>query len=560
MFGFTVVVLKEQEHYTMPVGFHAKLEGKVWVKHSSNGVFENQKHLTEENNELIGFDGVLFNESAILSDYQLSTNKQLVKAWSNNVIADSHVKGEFACFFIDSQGKLFVKANPNGTKPWFYTETRDAVIVSNSLKEVASLLKCFGEELTINEKAAMELLSYGFLIGNKTTFENITKLRAGEQLRASSCGVDVLACSRHNSIKYNSKSLAENAKTLSELLTENIQDSYSYNKAYGYKQVATLSGGLDARLNVVLAKKLGFNIDETYSMGQSGHADILISEKIADYLGAKQNDFLLDNAQHLKQLKENIVLNEGLVLYSGSAHLLAMLKSSKTELGLIQSGQMGNVIGGGSVSQSVEIEPNLIGKAYNNKYSHLTDSWVKKELKQWKNEEVAKINERVFNGVNNGSWISEAYGYYTSPFLQANVIEFVLSVPPSQKANYKLYMELIATHFPVMKRWAWDRTGLSPMGVWTLTYGKWRNRVLKVWQQKVLRKSQKASMNPYEHWEKKHAWLTEFVTTHWKENRHVVENHEHVYQVATEIMKTGSLLAKTQVLTLIAGLNYHLNE
>jgi asparagine synthase (glutamine-hydrolysing) len=559
MFGFTIVLLNGQAHNKLPVGFQSKLRGKVWVKHNSNRVFEELKYIAEENNELIGFDGVVFNEAALFSRYQLNFNVQLVKAWSNNAIADKDIKGEFSCFYMDEHC-LRIKANPNGTKPWFYAKTKHGVVVSNSLKEVTSLLKCFDETLVVNEQAATELLSYGFLIGNKTTFENVTKLRAGEQLNANANQVEVLASKRHNSISHNTNSLAENAEILSQLLTENIQDSYNYNKVRGYKQVATLSGGLDARLNVVLAKKLGFNVDETYSMGQSGHADVLIAEKISKSLNAKQHTFLLDDATHLKLLKENIKLNEGLVLYSGSAHLFAMFQDSQKAFGLIQSGQMGNVIGGGNVSQPVEVEPNLTGKAYNPKYICLTESWVNDELNHWKNEEVAKINERVFNGVNNGSWISEAYGYYTSPFLQANVIEFILSVPLSQKVNYTLYMELIKNHCPAMKQWAWDRTGLSPIGVWTLTYGKWRNRILKVWQQKVLRQSQKASMNPYKHWAKKHTWLNEFIATQWEENKQVIESHEQVFQIATDIMNNGSVLHKTQVLTLVAGLNYHLNE
>lgn len=559
MFGFTIVLPENITEQNILDGFHSKLSGKAWVKFSGNKSFEHLKFLEEENEAVIGFDGVVFNEVELLKKHELNNTKQLVKAWCDNEIEDVDVKGEFACFYIGENG-LRIKANPNGTKPWFYTKTKQGVVVSNSLKETTSLLKHFGESLVINDKATMELLTYGFLIGNKTTFENITKLRAGEQLNTTANQVEVLASKRHNAISYNTNSLAENAEILSQLLTENIQDSYSYNKAHGYKQVATLSGGLDARLNVVLAKKLGFNIDETYSMGQSGHADVLIAEKISKSLNTKQHTFLLDDATHLKLLKENIKLNEGLVLYSGSAHLFAMFQDSQKTFGLIQSGQMGNVIGGGNNSAPVEVSPNLIGKAYNNDFVSLTNNWVNAELSDWKNEEVAKINERVFNGVNNGSWISEAYGYYTSPFLQANVIEFILSVPPSQKVNYTLYMELIKNHCPAMRNWVWDRTGIAPIGKWTLVYGKWRNRFLKVLQQKILKQTHKASMNPYEHWAKKHTWLNEFIAKQWEENKQVIENNEQVLQIATDIMNNGLVLHKTQVLTLVAGLNYHLNE
>lgn len=544
----------------MPSEFSEKLAGKVWCSLKTNNTFEKAKFLTENQDWLYGLDGVIFNESALKSQYGLTQSEEVIRHWSKHQINDESIKGEFAGFALHKQDGLFIKANPNGTKPWFYVQAPFGTIISNSLKSITQLLKRFNEPLYPNEKAAMELLTYGYLIGNKTTFEGILKLRAGEQLLYKEEILTIKPCSRLNEISYQEKPIKEQASVLNELLTENIVDSYRFNKSHGYDNIATLSGGLDARANITIAIAQGHTVDHTLCMGQTGSADMVIAANISKELGLKHTAYSLDSAKFLKNIKENISLNEGLVVYSGASHLYAMLQDHKTPIGLIQSGQIGNIIGGYCISGTEENKPNLSGKAYTTNNLSIVNEWVNEEIKEWKNEEVAKLSERFFNGTNNGSWIAEKNGYYTSPFLQSNVASFILGVHPKQKVNYQLYFHWIKHHMPSMMNWPWEATGVKPTGTWTIEYGKWRNRVLKGYWQYLRGKHNKLSMNPYDFWWKEHAWIPTFVQAYWDKYHDILKPYHLTYKMAEEMFRTGTLLEKTQVLTVLVGLNYHLNE
>lgn len=557
MLGFTLVKFKRTLPEQTWSGFSVYAKQNLFVKHTTNQAFAKLKFVKQVGEGLFGLDGVILNESALKSAYGVADITAIIAKWSLNKLPSTRIKGEFSCFYVNKENTLFVKANPNGTKPWFYSETDQATIVSNSLKEVIAARKQLKAAVTFDEKAGYELLTFGFLLGNKTYAQEIKKLTADNQLVVND-SLSVKQTNELNAITYNSKTLTENTRIVFEQLKENVKDAYAFNKANNYKQVVTLSGGLDARLNAVLGKKLGFKIDQTLAMGQSKHADVTIAEEIAKQISGQHTTVLLDNAAHLKEIDKIIAQNEGLVLYSGSAHLQKLMKPVQ-EIGLIHSGQMGNVLGGGMLSQPKRTSPNLLHKAYSNKYIH-TITWQDEELKNYANEEVAKISERVFNGVNNGSWSTEPFGYYSSPFLQANTIGLLLQIPPEQKFGYRLYFELIERFLPEMQQWKWDRTGMKPSGLWTLEAGKWMNRFKKLWQQKLLHQYQKSSMNPYEFWWREHSWLSELYLSYWEKYKHTLSEKIELYAIASDLMANGTVLEKSQVLTLIGALNFHFYE
>lgn len=552
MYGFTIYIANNpwQAHREFD---YQQIKPSVYVHHLSNQVLGKENYYVADQDEVFGLDGAWVNLETLKKSHACS-DKELIRKWNQNELHVESVMGEFAVFYHNSANELYIKTNPNGTKPWFYYRNKKGLIVSNSLKQVAALAKELNWSLTLNETAALELLSFGFVLGGKTLLAEVNKLTASQTLFYCKQQLVVKTEQHYSKITYRASDIKKHTAEVYEQLKENVNKLYQFNANRQFQQCATLSGGLDARLNVLLAKQLNFSIDKTMAMGQSGHADIRIARQVATFLKTNHHEEILDAATHLKQLTSCVQANDGQVIYAGAAHLHHMFKKLNVQTGVIHTGQMGNVVGGGQLSVSHERAPNLHGKAYANRFLDKLTPVVNTLMEQYNNEEHAKISERVFNGVNNGFWATEFAGYYSSPFLQANTISLLLSIPPEDKYQYRLYFNLINTHVPEMKKWPWDRTGLKPGNMQSLALGKWKSRVNKLWHEVVLGNYSKSSMNPYKHWEKTISWLPSWLNEQCEIQ--VLDKYPETKEMATTIMQRGNLLEQTQVLTLIHAIKW----
>jgi len=79
-------------------------------------------------------------------------------------------------------------------------------------------------------------------------------------------------------------------------------------------------------MNVAKGKVLGCDGILAVTFSQSGYLDGRIAKRIAADFGFDFLFFSLDNVNYLKDIEDPVVANDSQVLFSGAAHLLAMIR------------------------------------------------------------------------------------------------------------------------------------------------------------------------------------------------------------------------------------------
>ena len=67
---------------------------------------------------------------------------------------------------------------------------------------------------------------------------------------------------------------------INELMEKSITSNWNKDKEYTNKHISLLSGGMDARVNVLIAKELGFNDITTITFGQLKSKDIKYAQEL----------------------------------------------------------------------------------------------------------------------------------------------------------------------------------------------------------------------------------------------------------------------------------------
>ena len=141
-------------------------------------------------------------------------------------------------------------------------------------------------------------------------------------------------------------------KEIDNRFKEAVAAEYDKDLEYGYRHVATLSGGLDSRMNVTYAKKLGYQNLLNITFSQSDYPDELIAKRIATDYGYEFLFFSFDNGNYLKDIEKPVSMNDGLIFYAGSAHVLSVISLLEwDQSGLLHGGLAGEIFKGALLSE-----------------------------------------------------------------------------------------------------------------------------------------------------------------------------------------------------------------
>jgi asparagine synthase (glutamine-hydrolysing) len=347
-------------------------------------------------------------------------------------------------------------------------------------------------------------------------------------------------------------------KKMDSLFSEAIKLEYEKDLEYNYSHVATLSGGLDSRMNVMNAKKSGYSDLLCLCFSQSNYHDEIIAQKIASDHGFDFIFHALDNGNYLKNIEEAVLINDGLTLYAGSAHMQFSLKLLEWEkIGLLHTGMIGDLIMGSYLSEinHTPVDDSAIKK---NAYStRLVDKNILDKLnipKNYENSELFAFYERCVNGVFNGYRIIEHFTEFSSPFLDKDFLAYVMRIPPKYRYKEEIYLKWILSEVPEATEYPWEKTGAK------IDAGPGKQFIYQVFRflrAKYLGKNNINSMNPFEYWYHTNPGLREIIEAYYATNIDLLGKHPVVMDDAQRLFSEGTFIEKTQVLTLLAAIKLH---
>lgn len=543
-------------------------KGKYYIERRTINKFLNDKIFFENKDFIILTEGVILNRKQLEEKYNKTNFFETIILMYQNLGEDffKEFRGSFSGFLYDKfKDKWIIYTNHFGDKQVFYYTNNDNFIIGSEVLYITNYLKKNGFSYTFNTNGAYMLLTYGYMLEDNTLIKEIKKLIAGHYIVLEKGTFKIKKYFEIDNEPDYSLKEDEIIEELDNLFKKAVKLEFEKDLEYGYKHIASLSGGLDSRMTVWVANKEGYNDLVVYTFSQSDYLDEKIAKKIASEL---KNEFIfksLDNGIYLiknDMVRRQVEINFGNVLYSGNAHVrsFADLINFKN-FGLVHTGQLGDVIVG----------------TYSSKPFHLTNfnfltgsysTFLKDKLKNiklnniYKNEEKFKMYNRGFNGILQGNLPFQEYTEVVSPFLDIDFFNFCMKIPLKYRYNHKIYFKWILKKYPKAAKYKWEKINAKITTPLLNIFGRKipLTQIIPKITKKLFYKSSinsKYNMNPFDYWYRKNPELKEYFDMKFYENKKTFDVQKELLEDAERLYNNGNVIEKTQVLTLLEAYKFY---
>lgn len=531
--------------------------------HHSNQKFLREKILNEDNEVIIGTDGVILNLTSLKTKYHCEDVFVLIKTMYIKGGKDfvKELKGDFSGFIFQKNDRsCFVYCNPTGSKRIFHFQNDSYFIFSSDLKSISHIKDQLKLPNKLDEQSAYLLLTNGFMLEDFSLLKDVKRLMPGNYLYYDGSNRSIIEYFHLRNIVKTNDSRDEIIEKMDILFNKAVRLEFEKDFEYGYKHMATLSGGLDSRMTVLVAHELGYDEQLNFTFSQKGYLDEKIARRIArDY----KHDFhfeSLGTGDYLKAIDTSVALNDGLVLYSGSAHLLYALNRMNTDgYGLIHTGLVGDAVIGSFLSRPYAIKATPTDGMYSKTLAHRVTDLISKVIEHYPNEEIYKFYSRGFLGAMNGNYSIDLFSQGVSPFLDIDFLSYCISIPDEMKYKQEIYIDWIARKHRRFADYPWEKTGVSPLksynykkyldpGYYLRMKGKFFDR---------LSGKMKSGMNPMDYWLEQNESLRAYLDTYFDEHIASISWNTTLQNDCQKLYKEGNSGEKFQVLTLLSAIKLH---
>lgn len=511
--------------------------------------------ITEEN--ILILEGIIANTSRLLSEYGLPNihSLLLLAIKDESIIARLH--GQFFLFFLDkTSSTLKVYTNISSTVRIYYFWDGEELIVSDKILSITKALKAKGKSYSISELGARMTLSYGYMLEGYTTIDEVKQLPSASLL----CHQNGQFSQRRYfswDLQVEERSEKQIYSVLTELLTNAVEMAFQRDE--DRQHLAFLSGGLDSRLVVYTAHRLGYRGFETLNFSEPGYLDHTIALCIAKELGLKLNFFSLGKGEYLYHLPENLLYHEGQIVLHGAAHLFRAIRSLRlSDYGILHSGQIGDILKGSYLQARAHTPVNLVAAAYSTrilqdfstKLAHIRDSYP--------HHEAFVFYNRGLNGMINGDLASYYDTYSLSPFLEPQLMQYSLKIDPFLRQGSRLYLNWMKHSFAKAAKHKWEKTGAKasdPFLLVKLKYNLWRgsDKIKRM----LTHQPNRLNMNPFDYWYQTNAVLREYLKKEFailEELQGILD--EDLYQKMLQMSQSTILSERLQAFTLALSVMY----
>ena len=502
MFGFNIIS-----------GSNNHLEGiSKWPQIVYDGVvcqnfmikkFENDKVFSINEKYILILDGVILNRISLMKEQGISDwFKVLTNLYeTHGECFFSELRGSFAGALYDkAKDKWMIFGDQLGTKYVFYSLVGNFFACAEMCDVIYDNLKNNYIEYELDVENAKLLLSYGYMVEDRTLCSVIKKIQPGCYIVYENGQIVEKRYYLLNNEPNEKLSEQETIDKIDFYFRQAVKRQFDKDNEYGYKHIVALSGGLDSRMTSFVAHELGYTDQLNCTFSQTNYWDETVPKQMAAFMKHEWLFKSLDNGIWLKDVDEVTKLTGGNVAYHTVAHGNSLLKYINFEdLGLSHTGQIGDA------TISTDIRPGEkyeIGfGAYNSDNIGMID--IQPSM-SFKNKEIGFYYYRALSGANAGIQYLYNYTESLSPFLDLDFLEFALSIPYKYRHAHYIYKKWVIQKYPQAAQFVWEKIGCKITDKtieWrghSIPVKKLKNRVMaKLRKGKSKRTDSIKHMNPY---------------------------------------------------------------
>ncbi|MEW6380569.1 MAG: asparagine synthase-related protein [bacterium] len=413
----------------------------------------------------IWLDGEFYNREEISRRHRITakTDLELLHVLFRQESTFSFLKGIdgiFSAIVYDSlQQKVYLIADRYGLRHLYWTVYRGCLAWSTEIKAITAIP---GFEPKVDHRAMKEFLGIGYMLENRTWFEQIELLPSGTVLAWDIKNGDI--CSKHrywwwDEIKPMTGKINEDdvARELGRLLVDAVE-----RRCYRGDRVGlTLSGGLDSRALLAAMPDQGNQI-HAVTFGRAGCDDVRIAALAAKVKGAVHHNIELNSTNWLMPRLAGIWWTDG-QLSLMHMHGIEARSMIRNIFQVNLNGFAGDLILGGSYLKdrrflSVNNDRNLIASIMDCDPSLIENFPQYSPLGKF---DFYFLQNRVrrFTFCGTKHWLTSVE--QRKPFYDNKLIELVYSLPDAMRFNSHIYRLMLLKTFPdFYQRIPWQRTGV----------------------------------------------------------------------------------------------------
>lgn len=415
-------------------------------KASDAFVFENERYF-------ILLDGVLVNLSELLDTYKEETKENLlIQLFEKyNTQLPNQLQGTFSLVIVEKETqKIWLFSDQISAKTVFYVSNSNYIGFGSNLFEVATVCKNHNVDLSLDWRTFSYMSKYGHMPGDATFLKEIKKVQAGHYI---SFGEGSIHAAQYHQWRFgtnNTISFEDAVDELERRFKKAVQLHFEKDRAIGKKHIGSLSGGLDSRMTLVTANKLGYSDISHFTFSAKGYWDEVIAKQIANDLGFTSFLFSLENTDHLYDSYDRIFeMTSGTVM----SHLISHLPNFLEQLdlkpyGFFHTGQVGDAIIGNTLHVFEEHHKQGPKRGFFNSHDDFINIIWEEECVKYETLEETQFQNHVFNFALNGDWVTSQTIETLSPFLHQEVMGFCLDLPLSYRHQHRLYMAWLKKYYP----------------------------------------------------------------------------------------------------------------
>lgn len=525
---------------------------RAWYRR--DGRFANDQLFAADGRGMALCDGVVLNLAELKKAYGAEDfTGVLRRSWEETKgVFFKKFAGPFCGAVYDrEQNALTAYANQTGDSFVFYYDSGSCHMVSNDLNMIEEVMRENGLPRSLDEEAARYLLSFAYMVDERTLFREIKRVLPGEMVRFSlgkSC-----ERSYYHRFDFTPRpvSFEEAVELVDRGFRRAVRRCFEKDREYGVKEhLADLSGGLDSRMTAWVAHDMGYGPFVFLNYCQSGSQELRCASGVASALGGRFLHEQLDDAGFLYDLEKLVGMNYGLSLFCGITGGERLLRSLNLgRFGLEHTGQIG-----GPYTQSNETFPDSLSTL---RYSQVIACEPPPAvLAEHNNFEEFAVYVRGFLGTMSSHLIRRHYTYAVSPFIDPDFLSVLASISLEHRKGYRLYWAWLDAKYPeaIALPTTHSRAG---QGDWTKAQiqNAKRKGAAALWRLGLLKQRPKpdpGNMNPMDEWYQTKPDLRSFLSDYIQENLPLLDRYPETRD-STRLMAASGTTDRLMALTLLAA-------
>lgn len=534
------------------------------VKRNTLNKFLNDKVFRNTNLLIIIVDGFILNKEELFLKYNVDNVENLIiRMYENgNETFFNELRGGFSgALFDKKKNKWLIYTDHCGVNPIFYSIGSKCFYAGSQLNYVFDACKIANTQLTFDEMAAYQMLTYGFMINDSTYSKEIKRLRGGTYIcvQDGDCEIRQYHKFQKNNDRFIGKSEEFIIEELDKEFRKAITLEYKKDKEYNYKSLTDVSGGLDSRMNMWVAHEcLPIHL-QLITYCKANYTDEIVAKELAYYWKDELLVKQLDDMSFLYDIDENTDLLSGLSLYSGITGGKRLLDSlNMDEYGLEHTGMIGDVVIGSFLKSENDIGPTGM-------YSEKLSNRLSKEILQYKKSfddlELFLIYSRGFQGASNTSLLRKNFTEMVSPFMYPDFLQLCLDIPIEYRCQHKIYKKWIISRYAMAASFKWEKIDAkitenpTKLKIRSLIK-KVIRKICKIYKYQYMDKN---NMNPLDYWLSENIVMQKFLEEYFKDNLEkfkkniFIESGSHLIEDMTDLFSQGSVSERAMVLTVLSS-------